>query len=225
MKELLKNVSLIQNNFNFKRRALLCKNSNCYQCPLDLVFKGLKIASDWETLDEIILNNKSISRFGDGEFKLIWGKNIGFQKANKIMSQKLFQILNNKDKNFLVGINIPYKELKSLKYHEIKYWTRYFNKYKFKLAKIINKKKKYYSATISRFYSRYKDKTKIPNYIKKVKQIWDRKNILIIEGEKTRFGVGNDLFNNIKTIKRIICPINNAFDVYNVFPNLSPQFM
>jgi glycosyltransferase family protein len=38
---------------------------------------------------------------------------------------------------------------------------------------------------------------------------------LIIEGEKSRLGVGNDLFNNSKSIKRILCPAENAFNVYD----------
>ena len=61
-------------------------------------------------------------------------------------------------------------------------------------SKMINKNKKYYSGTISRFYLAYKDKTNIPKYIKKLKKIWEQKDILIIEGEKSRLGIGNDLF-------------------------------
>ena len=52
------------------------------------------------------------------------------------------------------------------------------------------------------------------DYIIKFKTIWDKRNILIIEGEKTRMGIGNDLFNNSKSIKRIICPVVNAFSAY-----------
>ena len=37
---------------------------------------------------------------------------------------------------------------------------------------------------------------------------------MIIEGEKTRVGIGNDLLNNTKSIKRILCPNVNAFNVY-----------
>ena len=40
-------------------------------------------------------------------------------------------------------------------------------------------------------------------------------NIYLIEGEKSRLGIGNDLFNNVKSIKRIICPVKNAFNVYD----------
>ena len=62
---------------------------------------------------------------------------------------------------------------------------------------------------------RYKDKSKAPNFIKNLKKIWDNKNILIIEGNSSRVGIGNDLFINAKSIKRIICPSRNAFNVYN----------
>jgi len=44
------------------------------------------------------------------------------------------------------------------------------------------------------------------NMFKKLKKIWDGKDIIIIESEKSRLGVGNDLFDNTKSIKRILCP-------------------
>ncbi len=200
-------------------------STKCLECPYQLVFKGIKIESNDKTLDEIIYKNKSISRFGDGEYKIILGGHNGLQGANKNLSNKLLKVLNIKDKGFLVGINLPYqnKTLQKLKRHSQKYWTKYFRKYKFKIAKII-KNKKYYSGTISRFYLAYKDKTNIPKYIKKLKKIWDQKDILIIEGEKSRLGIGNDLFNNTKSIKRIICPVKNAFRVYDKIINSVLKF-
>ena len=50
------------------------------------------------------------------------------------------------------------------------------NKYKFIIAKLLNKKK-YYSSNISRFYMHLKDKTKVSKYIKKLKKLWDKKDI------------------------------------------------
>ena len=191
------------------------KFNECEQCPTHIVFNGLKIFSDKETLNQIIKYKKSISRFGDGEFRLILGKNIRFQKSNKILSNKLFEVLNSNDKDFLIGINIPYRILNKLTNHEIKFWTKYFKRYRFKIINLLNIKKKYYSATITRFYYRYKDKSNASNFIKQLKKIWENKNILIIEGDKSRIGIGNDLFNNAKSIKRIICPSQNAFKVYD----------
>ena len=190
------------------------KSLKCLKCPIEIIFKGLKVFSNEETVDEIIKNKKSISRFGDGEFQLIFGKNIGFQKNNKIIRDKLIKILKNNEKNLLVGI-IQYKTLNKLLNYENEFWSNFLDKYKFQLVKVLNKKKKYYSSTISRFYLRYKDKSKMYKYIKKLKKIWENRDILIIEGEKSRNGLGNNLFDNSKSIKRIICPNTNAFKVYN----------
>ena len=85
--------------------------------------------------------------------------------------------------------------------------------------KIINKKKKYYSTSISRFYSHLKDKSNAPKHIKMLKKIWENRDIIIVEGEKSRIGFGNDLFNNTKSIKRILCPAKHAFRVYDKILN------
>ena len=37
----------------------------------------------------------------------------------------------------------------------------------------------------------------------------------MVEGETTKNGKGNDLFDNVKSIKRIICPAKNSFRVYD----------
>ena len=81
--------------------------------------------------------------------------------------------------------------------------------------KILDKNKIYYSSDITRFYDKYKDKSNVPKYIKKFKKIWEGRDILIVEGEKTRFGIGNNLLSNSKSIKRIICPAKHAFRVYD----------
>ena len=89
-----------------------------------IIFNGLNILSSEDTLDEIIKNNRSILRFGDGEIRLIFGKKIGFQNANKILAKKLKKVLKSKRKGLLIGINFPYN-----------------NSY---LNKLINQEKKYY---------------------------------------------------------------------------------
>ena len=47
-----------------------------------------------------------------------------------------------------------------------------------------------------------------------MKKIWGGRDVLMIEGEISRQGIGNDLFNNANSIKRIICPETNSFSVY-----------
>ena len=201
----------IKKNYKF----LMCKNcinqqiigEKCARCEPDELFCSIKFKSREETLNELIYNKKSITRFGDGEFKIIFGINTGFQKFNYTLREKLLQVLNSNYSDLLVGIMQIYK-------NRHPYWIWWFKKYKLKLAKIINTNKTYYDAGITRFYNPVINRTNIYKYIKKFKIIWNNRNILIIEGDKTRVGFGNDLLNNSKSIKRVICPAVNAFNSY-----------
>jgi glycosyltransferase family protein len=193
----------------------------CKKIPYEMIFQRLKVFSEEETLNEIIVNNKSISRFGDGEFELIFGNSISFQKYNKTLSKKLIEVLNSNENNLLIGINIRSVILNLNKFEEDsrKYYIKWLENNKFRISKIINQSKNYYSSRISRFYIGYKNKTGSSKYIALIKKIWDKKDILIIEGDKTLLGIGNDLINNSNSIKRIICPNLNAFDFYDKIIN------
>ena len=149
--------------------------------------------------------------------RLIFGESIGFQEANKMLAKKLRKVLKSKKKGLLIGINIPYNKKYLSKYNNRakEYYINFIEYLKLKLFTLIDINRKYYSSFITRFYIDIKDKSKTPGYIKKLKRIWEKKDILIIEGEKSRLGVGNDLFNNSKSIKRILCPIKNAYNVYD----------
>ena len=185
--------------------------------PPEKLFKKIKIHSKFETLNELIIHNKSISRFGDGELTLINGEGNLFQDCSKLISKKLIKILRSNQKNLLIGINIPYTNKSLERYTDIvkNYYFKLINKKKFLIFKLLKKNKEYYSSDLTRFYIDFKNKTFVPNYIKTFKKLWEKKDILIIEGEKSRLGVGNDLFDNSKSIKRILCPVKNAFKVIN----------
>ena len=198
-------------------------DSKCLDCSNEILFKDLFIISKENTLNEIIKYNRSISRYGDGEFCIILGESINFQNYNNNLSKRLIEILNSNEKNLLVGIFLPYKKKELNLYRDsvAKFWIDWLSGYKFRLLKILNKKKKYYSSEITRFYSNLKDKSGVPKFIKKLKKIWEGRDLLIIEGDKSRIGIGNNLFNNSKSIKRIICPTKNAFTVYDKILNAS----
>ena len=198
-------------------------NKKCWECSVDILFKGLYIASNENTLNEIVKHKKSIARFGDGEYLIIFGGSVSFQKYDKNLSRRLLEIIKNRNKNrnFLVGIVLPYKkkDLENFLESAVKFWNNILSHDKFKLLKIFNKKKKYYSSSITRFYSHLKDRSNAPKIIKKLKKIWEKRDIIIVEGEKSRIGFGNDLFNNTKSIKRILCPAKDAFSVYDKILN------
>ena len=193
----------------------------CLQCPVNIIFNGLNVSSEQDTLNEIIFNNKRIARFGDGEFNLLFGYDITFQKKNDSLSKKLIEVLNSNEKNLLIGINLKsnFGEIERFSNASKNFYLQWININKFKIRKILNLTKRYYSSLITRFYIEFKDKSNIKDYIALLKKIWEKRDILIIEGEYSRIGVGNNLFNNTNSIKRIICPSINAFDDYDKIYN------
>ena len=48
-----------------------------------------------------------------------------------------------------------------------------------------------------------------------LKKVWRNRNVVIIEGEKTRMAVGNDLLEDANSVRRIVCPAENAFEYYD----------
>ncbi|WP_279126066.1 SP_1767 family glycosyltransferase [Lactobacillus taiwanensis] len=166
-----------------------------------------------EALDRLINEKKSIIRFGDGELSLINGNGITYQAYDENLSRQLKQILfaggNNK---YDVALPDVFESLKNYgQYTKDFYETNFFfnNQH---LLKEIEKTENIYSNTfISRPYIDRIDKSKSAHWFDKLKQIWKDKDILIVEGNFTRSGLGNDLFANTKSIKRIIAPSKNAY--------------
>ena len=197
------------------------KEHICNKCTNSFIFKDIKYVSIDDTLNEIINHNKSISRFGDGELDLIWGGKIGFQKYNKKLNNRLIEVLHSNEENLLVAIPLVYKFnlINLFKNRSFHYWENWMKKKRFKFRKILLENKIYYSSMITRFCTTYKDISKVPDYIKKFKLLWQGRNVTIIEGCQSRIGIGNDLLNNCNSIKRIICPAENAFTLYDKILN------
>ena len=65
----------------------------------------------------------------------------------------------------------------------------------------------------------FNDKSNCKYYFQFIKNIWKDKDIVIIEGEESRLGIGNDLFNNASSIERILAPKRDAFDKYSKILN------
>lgn len=181
------------------------------------ILGGFKIKTPEETIQKIISDNCSITRFGDGEFDMICGVGMKYQKYDKKLGKRLKEVLMSNEKGLLVGINNVIDLQYSENYNDFanNFWKKWLYDNKFKLLKLLSKDKQYYSSNITRFYIDYKDKSKVGDYVKKLRKIWEKKDVLIVEGEYSRLGVGNDLFDNMNSTQRIICPSENAFEIYD----------
>lgn len=182
----------------------------------------LTIYNSEETVRKIIDTQCSVSRFGDGEFQLIqnYRKNCSFERNSfqhysSELGEKLNEVLHSpSDNNHIVCIPYAFKKSSVHKgYSRIFFERETLNWVPELFAGIENNV--FYDACFTRFYMGKKDIKNYPNYIHLLKSIWENQDILIIEGEQSRLGVNNDLFNNSKSIERILCPAINAFDYYD----------
>lgn len=179
-------------------------------------FHKVKIKSLKETIDDILTHRKSISRYGDGELKLMLNKGrIVFQSESPELSRRLKEVLGSDLDNLIIALPGPLcsvkKETLSSKY----FWLRFINSYGNLISEYLDPERVYGNAGISRFYLGLKDKRLSAQILEKLKKIWDKKEIFIIEGEFSRIGVGNDLFENAAALSRMVCPAENAFEKYD----------
>lgn len=166
------------------------------------------------TLDELINTNKSICRYGDGEFDLIFGKDLPFQKYSENLSKRLHEILISNDEQVMVAIPDRFGSLDEFVGFESSFWRKYMVYNREKVYHTLNMNKKYYDTSVSRSYIALKDKSGCKKYFEDFKKIYADKDIIFVEGQASRLGYKNDLFEGAKSIKRIICPAKNAYEKY-----------
>lgn len=175
-----------------------------------------KIGTNEAAIDKIINEGCSLIRFGDGEFEIMAGKNRApFQKCTDELGSRMRDIVRVNNDKLLICIADNYGRLD--KYTEEiaddirTYMTEDVRRFH---LSVIDLNKLYYDTYMFKTFNPYKDKENTPKRIANIKRIWDKKNIIIIEGDKTRTGVGNDLLDNAASIERLLAPTKNAFDKY-----------
>jgi glycosyltransferase family protein len=183
-----------------------------------------KVKSIPETIDKILDDNVSICRFGDSEFLYLTEKReLPYQNQNERLRAYFRKILVSENPRILVGLPIGYYSLENLKSNSKTTWRAVISWTYPILIKYLRKDKIYYNASMTRLYMDYKDTSHSGGWFNKVQSIWNDKNILLIEGEKSRLGVGNDLFKNANSVKRILGPAHNAFDQFDNLLNFAKK--
>ena len=176
------------------------------------------VMSSLDTLDYLIKNQCSLVRFGDGELDIIFGhEGPKFQQFCPELANKLKEILSTPTKELLICIPdvLNVDSIESCNLPTQYFWKRFLLINANLLREIIDPSYLYGCSHVSRPYLRLKDKTQSDLIFNKFKEIFSQRDIVIVEGEKTRFGVANDLVSQAKTVKRILGPTKNAFNFYN----------
>lgn len=178
--------------------------------------KRLHIMSIVDTVDYLIEHQCSCTRYGDGEFLVMSGRHNGFQKEDNLLAERLKEAFEHPLPNLLVCIPTFITDVRPFVLNS-QLMGLGFNHTLLKEIVLPNvpTDRFYGDSLFTRFYMNRKDKSNTHNYICKLKKLWNKQELLIVEGKYSRLGVGNELFDNAISIKRILCPKENAFDRYD----------
>lgn len=183
-------------------------NKNLYQYP--------KIGSTEEAIDKIINEGCSLIRYGDGEFETMAGnERAPYQNFHPELAARLTEIISSKEEKLLIGIANNYGMLDEYTENTVYGIRAYMDEKtrKFHMS-VLDKDRVYYDAYMFKPYFGRKNCEDTWKRVAMVKRIWEDKDIVIIEGDKTRAGYGNDLFDHARSLRRILVPTSNAFDRY-----------
>lgn len=163
------------------------------------------------SIDYIKQHQASVVRFGDGEIDLIMGRSIPYQSYDKDLALELLEILETPSSpKLMVCMPDVFEHLERYNSNAQHFWENHFEQFA-DFYKEHCHSSWYGSTFLSRPYIDWVDKSQAQANIEKLRSLWQDKDLLIVEGETSRSGVGNDLFDNSKSIKRIIGPSKNAY--------------
>jgi glycosyltransferase family protein len=174
-----------------------------------------RVRNRFETLTTVVETQRSITRFGDGEFNLAMGRSIPFQTASPILSERLKEILRSDDERVHVCIADVFGSLDQYIDTTQTFWRKFHAQYRDEIYALLDMDKQYLDTHISRPYIDYRDRSHTAAHYEGLKKLWDGLDVVIVEGEQTQMGSGNDLLGNARSIKRIMVPSRNAFDQYS----------
>lgn len=164
----------------------------------------------------LILEKKcSVARFGDGEFNIMRGGAIGFQKSDSSLADKLNQVIHEEVNGLQIGIPDVFGTLSLYSKDSAKFWKAYMGMHRGEIVSRLELGRQYVNTNMTRFWTGYKNKNDVYEIIELYKKVWKDRNVVFIEGELTRMGVGNDLFAGATSIRRILCPAKNAWNWYD----------
>lgn len=181
----------------------------------------LRIMNSERTLRYIKKHRCSIARYGDGEFDLLFNmKDLGFQVRSQELARRLSQVLSIRDDRLLLCVPRCLNSIRGCNTRAKDFWIQWGrdNNHHKMIVRTIRSltgcRYLFGDSQITRPYMDWENIKRAERTFPMLKSLWEGRDILIVEGENTRLGVGNDLYDGAMTIRRILAPSINAFQYY-----------
>ena len=182
-------------------------------CPTKL--RRPKIKNAAETIEELIIGNSSLCRFGDGEFSLINGEGIAFQKSDLLLARRLRAILQSSEKDILIGIPYCYySSLEDLREFPKSFIRTWVARNRQGINDLLVPGKQYYDTACTQLYALY-ESYDFKSYFSKIKEIWVDRDLAIICGKTVFDVIDTNIFDCAKSIEYQFAPSLNAFEKYD----------
>ena len=177
--------------------------------------KHLCVLSSVETVRLIKEKKLSVSRFGDGELKIMRGGSIGFQCYDANLSYRLWEVIQEHRDSLLICVPRFLTNMDNISNEVKTFWKYSLLRNQSAWDYYLEENRIYGDTQFTRFYMDLKDKSSSAQIIGEIKSLWKNRDVIIVEGKESRLGVGNDLFIDSNSVRRIICPAENAYCYYD----------
>lgn len=181
-----------------------CYRAGLKKCPIQVQTIG-------ETIEELLRSDKSLVRYGDGEMTMIRGRSLAFQEVSPELAEGLKRILQERHEGLMMAIPDIFGDLGMYRKETSRFWKDHLLFARKYYMQYCDRKRIYGNAYLSRFYHAMEDKGACGGWIAKIKQLWQDRDVVVVEGERTHNGVGNDLLAGARSVARIIGPSEQAY--------------
>lgn len=176
---------------------------------------SLRVLDSEATLRRVLEEGLSLARFGDGEFRVMRGGGIGFQRPDASLRRRLLEIAHAPAPRCLVCLPGVFSGLRRFTPRAAAIWRRILRLQRPWIEQVFGGERVYGDALASRFYLDASDRVAAERILSLWRRMWDGRDLLIVEGRHSRLGVGTDLFANAHGICRILCPARDAWAAYD----------
>lgn len=187
-----------------------------FRMYLIITRRQIRVVPIEKSIQIILKERLSVARFGDGEFKWMFKDREpdNFEKNSSELAAALLKVIKTSREGFQVCIPDAFDGLNQYRRLDAFFWAGQLGHHGYRWVRTLSSQRTYLDSLVTRPYMIYKDRSQGDRLFKLIKQIWDKRHVILVEGSETRFGVGNDLLNNAAKVERIICPAKDAFEHY-----------
>ena len=168
-----------------------------------------------QTVESVLTTESSLVRFGDGELAIMLGGCISYQKYSPQLAEALREALITERPKFLVCVPGVFDGMHEVDRSIRRWWIKQLLRGYLPWKALTGSKILFGNAFLSRPYMihRHLPPSKTDGLFRDIRRLWHARDVTIVEGTDTKFGVGNDLLDNAASVTRILCPSRNAFEV------------